>query len=51
MGKGEGFAGTIIKDTRIITRGGGKQGRDVGRVGVVRRGGGKGRILPVLEQQ
>ena len=34
MGKGEGFAGTIIKDTWTITRGGWKQGREVGRAGV-----------------
>ena len=40
--KGEGFAGTIIKDRWTITRGGWKQGREVGRAGVMRRGGGKG---------
>ena len=50
MGKGEGFAGTIIKDTWTITRGGWKQGREVGRAGVLGKGGGK-RQETVLEQQ
>ena len=39
--KGEGFAGTIIKDTWTITRGEWKQGREVGRAEVVGRGLGK----------
>ena len=39
--KGEGFAGTIIKDTWTITRGEWKQGREVGMAGVGGRGGGK----------
>ena len=44
--KGEGFTGTIIKDTWTITRGGGwKQGKEVGRAGV------GGRQKTVLEQQ
>ena len=42
--KGEGFAGTTIKDTWKITRGW-KQGREVGKAGVVGRRGGKGRKL------
>ena len=33
--KGKGFAGAIIKDTWIITRGCWKQGREVGRAGVL----------------
>ena len=42
--KGEGFAGTMIKDTWTITRG--VETREgVGRAGVVGRGGGKGRKL------
>ena len=49
-GKGEGFTGTIIKDTWTITRGKWKQGREVERGGVVGRGGGE-RQKPVLEQQ
>ena len=49
-GKGEGFAGTIIKDTWAITRGVWKQGREVGRAGMVGRGGGK-RQKTILEQQ
>ena len=49
--KGEGFTGTIIKDTWIITRWGGwKKGKEVGRAGVVGRGGEK-RQKTVLEQQ
>ena len=48
-GKGEGFAGTIIKCTWTITRGSWKQGREVGRAGVVGRHGG-GRQKTVLEQ-
>ena len=48
--KCEGFEGTIIKDTWTITRGEGwKQGREVGRAGVVGRGGGE-RQKTVLEQ-
>ena len=47
---GEGFAGTIIKDTWTITRGGWKQGKEVGRAGVVGNGGEKGQKT-VLEQQ
>ena len=46
--KDEGFIGTIIKDTGTITTVGAewKQGREVGRVGVVGSGGGgKGRKL------
>ena len=39
--KGGGFAGTIIKDTRTITNVGWKQGKEVGRAGVVGRGGGR----------
>ena len=39
--KDEGFAGTTIKDTWTITRGGWTQGRERGRVGVVERGGGE----------
>ena len=42
--KGKGFIGTIIKDIWTITRGGGN-GRQVGRAGVMGRGGGKGRKL------
>ena len=50
--KGEGFAGTIMKDTWTITGGGRgwKHGRDIGRAGVVGRGVGK-RQKTVLEQQ
>ena len=40
-GKGEGFTGTIIKDIWTITRRGWKRGREVGRAGVVGRGGGE----------
>ena len=40
--KGEGFRATIIKDIWTITRGRWKQGREVGRAGVVE---GKGRKL------
>ena len=48
---GKGFAGTIIKDTWTLTREGRwKQGREVGRAGMVGRGGGK-RQKTVLEQQ
>ena len=47
--KGEGFAGTIIKDTWTIIREW-KQGREMERAGVVGRGGGK-RQKTVLEQQ
>ena len=44
--KGEGFTGTTIKDTWTITgEVGWKQGREVGKVGVVGRGGGNGRKL------
>ena len=32
-GKGEGFVGTIIKDTWTITGWGGENGREVGRAG------------------
>ena len=39
--KGEKFTGTIIKDIRTITRAGWKQGKEVGRAGVVGKGGGK----------
>ena len=40
--KGEGFTGTIIKDTWTIRRGGRKQGREVvGRAGVEGTGRGK----------
>ena len=39
--KGEGFTGTIIKDIWTITRRGWKRGREVGRAGVVGRGGGE----------
>ena len=49
-GKGEGFTGTIIKDPRTITSGGWKQGKEVGRAGVVGRDRGK-RQKTVLEQQ
>ena len=49
-GKGEGFTGTIIKDTWTVTKGGWKQEREVGRVGVVGRGGEKSQKT-VLEQQ
>ena len=44
------FTGTIIKDTWTVTRGGWKQEREVGRVGVVGRGGEKSQKT-VLEQQ
>ena len=48
--KGEGFAGTIIKDTWTITREAWKQGREVERAGVL--GWGWGEIQKtVLEQQ
>ena len=43
--KGEGFTGTMIKDTWTITRGGQKQGREVGRAGMEGRRGGEGRKL------
>ena len=46
--KGEGFTGTSIKDTWTITRRGWKQGKEVGRAGVVGRAGGK-RQKTVLE--
>ena len=47
--KGEGFAGTMIKDTWTITRG--VETREgVGRAGVVGRGRGK-RQKTVLEQE
>ena len=49
-GKGEGFTGTIIKDTWTVTKGGWKQESEVGRVGVVGRGGEKSQKT-VLEQQ
>ena len=49
-GKGEGFTGTSIKDTWTITRRGWKQGRKVGRAGMVGRGGRKMQKT-VLEQQ
>ena len=39
--KGEGFIGTIIKDIWKATRGDWKQGKEVGRAGVVERGGGE----------
>ena len=42
--KGEGFAGTIIKDTWTITLGL-ETGEGGGRAGVVGRAGGKGRKL------
>ena len=48
--KGEGFTRTVIKDIRTITRGGWKQGREVGRYRVVGRGRGK-RQKTVREQQ
>ena len=48
-GKGEGFTGTIIKHTWTITKGGGNR-KEVGRAGVVGRGGGK-RQKTALEQQ
>ena len=48
--KGEGFTGTIIKDTWTITRGVWKQGKEVGTAGVLGRFGGK-RQKTVLEQQ
>ena len=47
-GKGEGFVGTTIKDICTITRWGWKQGQEVGRAGVVGRGG---RQKTILEQQ
>ena len=48
--KGEGFAGTIIKDTWTITRGMRKQRREVGMAGV--DGSGEGKMeTTVLEQQ
>ena len=43
--KGEGFMGTIIKDTWTTTKQGWKWGREEGRDGMVGRGGGKGRQL------
>ena len=49
MGK-KGGALTIIKDIWTITRCGWKQGREVGRVRVVERGG-KKRQKTVFEQQ
>ena len=45
--KGEEFTGTITKDTWTITRGGWKQGREVGLAGVVVGGE---RQKTVLEQ-
>ena len=47
--KGEGFAGTIIRDTWTTNREGGGNGRKVGRAGVLGWGGG-GRQKTVLEQ-
>ena len=47
--KGEGFAGTIIKDTWTITGRGGNR-REVGRVEGLGWGGGK-RQKTVLEQK
>ena len=44
-GMGEGFTGTIIKDTWTITREGWKRGREVGRAGWWGGVGGKGRKL------
>ena len=46
--KGEGFTGTIIKDIDNNKRGW-KQGREVGRGGVV-EGGGEERLKTVLDQ-
>ena len=43
--KGEGFVGTIIKDTWTITGGGGGNRREVGRAGGWAGVGGKGRKL------
>ena len=44
--KGEGFTGTInYKGHMDDNKGGWKQGREVGRAGVVGRGGGEGRKL------
>ena len=43
--RGKGFTGTIIKDIWTTKRGVWKQGKEVGRVGVVGRDGGKGRKL------
>ena len=40
-GKGEGFTGTIIKDTWTITRGVETRDGGVGKAGVVGRGGGQ----------
>ena len=48
--KGEGLAGTIIKDTWTITGGRSGNGREVGRAGGLGWGGGK-RQKTVLEQQ
>ena len=47
---GEGFTGTIMKDTQTITKVEWKLGREVGRAGVMGKGGGK-RLKTVLEQQ
>ena len=48
---GEAFTGTIINDTGTKTRGvGWKQEKEVGRAGVVGRGGGKSQ-KNVLEQE
>ena len=49
-GKGEGFTGTIIKDTWTTTRRVWKWRREAGRAGVVGRRWGK-RQKTVLEQQ
>ena len=48
--KGEGFTGTTIKDTWTITRVEWKQGREVGRAGVLGRHEGE-RQKTVFEQQ
>ena len=48
--KGDGFAGTIIKDTWTINKVGWKQGKEVGRARVMGRGGMK-RQKTILEQQ
>ena len=44
-GKGEGFVGTIIKDTWTITAGVWKRKGGGGRAGMLGWGGGKGRKL------
>ena len=48
--KGEGFVGTIMKDTWTITKGGWKQGREMESAGVLGWGGEKSQKT-VLEQQ